>query len=86
MGENQAYKGYYGIFYQESKCIFINSVLNSKDVPREVVKFVIYHEMLHRDDFSHGKAFREKEHKYPAFEECEAFLNSNMHSFDIKEW
>lgn len=80
------YKGYYGIFYHESKCICINAVLNSKDVPREVVKFVIYHEMLHRDIHDHGKYFKELEHKYPRFEEWEAFLDSNMHSFDIKEW
>ena len=83
---DKAYKGYYGVFYHESKCIYINSVLNSKDVPKNVVKFVIYHEMLHRDDFTHGKAFREMEHRYPCFEECEAFLYNNMHSFDIKEW
>ena len=83
---DKPYKGYYGVFYSESKCIYINSVLNSKDVPKEVVKFVIYHEMLHRDICGHGKDFKELEHKYPHFEECEAFLDGNMYSFDIKEW
>ena len=80
------YKTYYGVFYHDDRSIFINSVLNSKDVPREVVKFVIYHELLHRDNHSHDKYFKEEEHKYPHFEDCEAFLHSNMYQFDISEW
>ena len=83
---DRPYKTYYGIFYHDDKSIFINSVLNSNNVRREVVKFVIYHELLHRDNFTHDKAFREQEHKYPHFEDCEAFLYSDMYGFDIKEW
>ena len=83
---DKAYKEYYGVFYHDDHSIFINSVLNSKDVPREVVKFVIYHELLHRDNHSHDKYFKEEEHKYPHFEDCEVFLFNNMHNFDIKEW
>lgn len=81
-----AYKTYYGVYYHDDHSIFINSVLNSKDVPKEVVKFVIYHEFLHRDNHSHDKYFKEAEHKYPHFEDCEAFLFNNMYQFDINEW
>ena len=63
----------------------INSILNSKDVPREVVKFVIYHEMLHRDNPFHNADFRRMEHKYPNYEECEHFLYGKMLEFDINE-
>ena len=81
-----AYRTYYGIHYGLDHYIKINSVLNSKDVPKEVVKFVIYHELLHRDNMSHDNAFRAEEQKYPNYAECEHFLYDNMHHFDIMEW
>jgi len=83
---DKVYRTYYGVHYGLDHSIKINSILNSKDVPREVVKFVIYHEMLHRDNMSHDKYFRLEEQKYPNFEECEHFLMSNMEKFDIAEW
>ena len=85
---DKAYRTYYGL-HQETDGIHtikINSVLNSKDVPKEVVKFVIYHELIHRDNMSHNKEFRLKEHEYPNYEECEHFLYDNMTNFDISEW
>lgn len=83
---DKPYKQFYGRLYHADNSIRINCVLDSKDVPREVVKFVIYHEMLHRDNHSHNKAFKEEEYKYPDYEIHEAFLDSNMYLFDIKEW
>lgn len=64
---DKPYKTYYGIHYYPDHFIKINSILNSKDVPKEVVKFVIYHEMLHRDYYKHNKDFREQEHLYPNY-------------------
>ncbi|MBP3805336.1 MAG: DEAD/DEAH box helicase [Oribacterium sp.] len=83
---DKAVKSYFGMFYPDSNSIFINCVLNSKDVPREVVKFVIYHELLHRDILPHNAEFREREHKYPDYVNCEHFLYDHMNQFDIKEW
>ena len=77
---------YYGIFYYADNSIKINKVLNSESVPEKVVKFVIYHEMLHRDYRYHDAAFKSEEHKYKGYEECEHFLYDNMTQFDIKEW
>ena len=82
----KAYRSYYGVFYGDDNSIRINCVLNSKDVPKEVVKFVIYHEMLHRDIHCHNAEFRRREHMYPGYEELENFLYSHMHQCDIKEW
>ncbi|ORT99097.1 hypothetical protein D081_2171 [Anaerovibrio sp. JC8] len=45
-------KGYFGVYHSGGR-IFINSLLNSPSVPREVVKFIIYHELLHRDNLYH---------------------------------
>lgn len=83
---DKPYKTYYGVYYYNDNSIKINSVLNSKDVPKRVVKFVIYHEMLHRDYSKHDKTFREYEHRFPDFEYCEHFLNRNMEEFDIVNW
>ena len=82
---DKPYKTYYGVHYRKDHSIMINSILNSKDVPREVVKFVIYHEMLHRDNPFHNADFRRLEHEYPNYEECEHFLDGKMLEFDIKD-
>lgn len=78
-------KKYYGCHFTPSHNILINCVLNSKDVPKEVVKFVIYHEMLHLNNMSHDAFFYELEHKYPNYEEWDLFLDAHMKQFDIKE-
>lgn len=83
---DKPYKGFYGRFWRESHNIEINCVLNSKDVNPEVIKYLLYHEMLHRENWYHDSAFREEEHKYPKWEEYDNFLNEKMNKFDIKEW
>lgn len=64
--------------------IKINLVLNSSSVPREVVKYVIYHELLHKNNRTHNSAFREKEHLYPNWTEHERFLENKFPKFNIK--
>ena len=83
---DRPYKLFYARFWFESGSIEINCVLNSKSVPRDVVKYVLYHEMLHRDYPNHDREFRELEHRYPGYEEWDHFLDDNMYRFDIKEW
>ena len=86
---DKPYTTYYGIHNKSDdgvRTIKINSILNSKDVPREVVKYVIYHELLHRDYWPHDKAFRAKEHEYPNYAELDYFLDGHMTKFNILEW
>lgn len=83
---SKAYKGFYGRFWHDSHNIDINCVLNSKDVDPEVIKFILYHEMLHREFSSHDKIFRIEEQKYPKYEYHQHFLEDTMNKFDIKEW
>jgi predicted metal-dependent hydrolase len=64
--------------------IKINSLLNSVDVPRETVKYVIYHELLHRDNMTHDRAFRLLEHQYPNWTQHERFLDYTFPKFDVK--
>lgn len=78
----RAYTSFYGKYYIGGR-IRINCLLNSKDVPREVVKYVIYHEMLHRDNWRHDKVFREKEHEYPDYVKWDRFLDNTLGKFDF---
>ena len=74
---------YFGVFYHDYNLIYINSLLNSVSIPREVVKFVIYHECLHQEFVGHPKEFREKEHLYPNFQECQHFLDYTLRDFEL---
>ena len=82
---DKPYKTYFGKHFGETHDIVINSVLNSKDVPVDVVKYVLYHEMLHKDNMTHNPEFRAKEHLYPNYEQWDHFLDAEMERFDIKE-
>ena len=79
---DKAVGSYYGVFYHDYNLIYINSLLNSESVPKEVVKFVIYHECLHQEFFGHPKEFRDKERKYVDFQEQEHFLDYILRDFD----
>lgn len=79
---DRAVGSYYGMFYHDHNMIYINSLLNSESVPREVVKFVIYHECLHQEFVGHPKEFREKERRYVDFQKQEHFLDYILRDFD----
>jgi hypothetical protein len=80
---DRVYTKYYGIYRATDNSIRINCLLNSPDVPRETVKYVIYHELLHRDYWNHDKAFRAVEHKYPEYTEHERFLDYQISKFEM---
>ena len=79
---DRAVGSYYGMFYHDYNMIYINSLLNSESVPKEVVKFVIYHECLHQEFVGHPKEFREKERRYVDFQKHEHFLDYILRDFD----
>ena len=78
-------KGYFGKYEPRNgdPVVTINCVLNSCDVPREAVKYVIYHELLHRDEMHHTRKFRTMEHRYPDWTEHERFLDVTFPKFDL---
>ena len=80
---DRRYKSYYGQYCYTNGEIRINKLLDSKDVPEDVIKYLIYHELLHRDYHNHDKAFREREHLYPNHTEWDSFLDGQMHKFDL---
>lgn len=81
---DKPYKSFYGKYFIGGR-IRINSLLNSPDVPRETVKFVIYHELLHRDYWYHDKEFYRQEHKYPDYTEHNRFLDYKISEYKF-EW
>ena len=82
---SKPFSGYFGKYsYVPGGDILINCVLNAKGVDPEVVKYVIYHELLHRDYRHHDKAFRAQEHKYPNWVEHERFLKGTFPKFDLR--
>ena len=81
---DKPYRTYYGVYYPAEKSIKINIILNASCVPRETVKYVIYHELLHRDNHLHDKAFRLLEHKYPAYTEHEHFLDYKFGNYRLE--
>lgn len=59
-------KSYFGICRYSDKTIKVNRILNSPKVPRFVLEFLVYHEVLHADmpNNGHDKFFRERERKF----------------------
>ena len=73
-------KGYYGVCFQGGKVgegkIKINLMLNSKEVPKEVIRFVMWHEYLHAylPFEKHSRKFRNLEKLWPSHDESYNFL------------
>lgn len=61
-------KRLWGFFRHQDKCIAINPQLDSPDVPRFVVEFLLYHELLHGDmpSAGHNADFRARERNFVA--------------------
>ncbi|SCY73038.1 Superfamily II DNA or RNA helicase [Lachnospiraceae bacterium XBB2008] len=83
MWTDEYYKSYFGMHYADHR-IYINKILNSVNVPREVVKFVIYHELIHEDIPNHGKEFKLREGLYPNIEDHDHFLDTMFRKYDIR--
>jgi hypothetical protein len=64
------------------RVIAISSVMDSARVPELVTDYVLYHELLHMEDglsFSnrhHGPGFRQRERRFPGWEEAERTLRT----------
>lgn len=65
---SRASKRTWGFFRYQDKCIALNPLLDSPDVPRFVVEFLLYHELLHGDmpSAGHNADFRARERNFVA--------------------
>jgi len=73
--------------------VIISKSLDDRKVPRYVVEYVVFHEMLHifhptihhnGRRFSHTPAFRSNERKFRYFEEADAWIERNVKHFKRK--
>ncbi len=81
----------FGLYYDPLKLIKINRLLDSPSVPRYVIAYVIYHEMLHNvcpayvDEKGithvHSKEFKEREAKFHHFSAAQTWLKENQERF-----
>ena len=72
-----------GFFFAPLNLLAANAVLDSERVPRYVLEFVVYHELLHhakagsgglRRRVHHTKSFREQERSFTHYEDAERWL------------
>lgn len=70
--------------------LYVNKLLSSPKVDREVIKYLIFHELLHINGYwDHDTEFRKREWLYPGSEDLDGFLDSmrleyNMETLDAK--
>lgn len=82
----------YGSYNFRTDTLIINSALDNPGVPRPVVMFILYHELLHKAlGFktkngivrSHTAEFRKAEKAFPHYETIQSYLsNSPLHNTD----
>lgn len=68
--------------------ITINRVLSSPFVDREVIKYLIFHELLHENGYwNHDKEFRSREWQFPRSAEWDGFLDSVLYNvYDFSDY
>lgn len=66
--------------------ININKLLSSPDINEEVIKYVLFHELLHQNGYwDHDDAFRYREWQYPNSAELDAILDSMHLKYNLDE-
>jgi hypothetical protein len=73
-----------GFYFDPLDLLAVNRVFDSERVPRYVLEFVVYHELLHHIDaesgkrrrrVQHTKGFREQERRFSSWADAEAWLS-----------
>lgn len=78
---DKSYRSYFAQYNATTNHIKVNEVLDSKSIPIDVMKFLVYHECLHQLIHGHGEEFRRLERMYPNVEEHEHFLDYKFPDF-----
>jgi hypothetical protein len=77
-------KRIFGHYQPAADTVMISITLDDPRVPKDIIEFVMYHELLHKKlgvqirkgrRYAHTQAFRDKEMLFHAYEEARAFLN-----------
>ena len=66
--------------------IQINKLLSSPEIDVEVIKYLLFHELLHQNGYwNHDEAFRLREWQYPNSAELDATLDTLRLRYDLDE-
>ncbi len=81
----------FGLYHEPLKLIKVHRLLDTENVPKYFLEYVIYHEMLHEvfppytDESGrhriHTKEFKEKEKSFPLYEQAKGWERKNRLSF-----
>ncbi len=67
--------------------IHVNKLLSSPKIDREVIKYLIFHELLHQNGYwDHDNEFRKREWQYPNSAELDGMLDSLFLEFNMEEY
>lgn len=62
----------------------VNKILSSPNVDKEVIKYLIFHELLHQNGYwNHDDEFRKREWQYPNSAELDGFLDSLIFEYNL---
>ena len=66
--------------------IYINKILSSPKVDKEVIKYLIFHELLHQNGYwNHDEEFRKREWQYPNSAELDSILDTLRLEYNMDE-
>lgn len=87
---NKPVRSYFGLCtkYEENDYVIkINKLLSSSKVSKDVIKYLIYHELLHANGYwNHDEVFRSNEWKYPKSEEHDGFLDEIANKYNVEKY
>lgn len=76
----------FGVNGRQEYEIHINKLLSSPEVDREVIKYLIFHELLHRNGYwNHDGEFRKREWQYPNSAELDGILDTLSLKYNMDE-
>ena len=76
----------FGKIEEAQYVITINKMLSSPQVDREIIKYLIFHELLHENGYwNHDMEFRSREWQYPNSAEWDGFLDTLHLEYDTDE-
>jgi predicted metal-dependent hydrolase len=76
-----------GFYDQERNLLVVSRNFDQKNVPEDIIRYLVYHEMLHMQYPSiqkngrrivHSRQFRETEKQFPQYEEIQDWLKLNL--------
>lgn len=87
---NKPLRSYFGMctkYGENDYLIKINKLLSSSKVSKDILKYLIYHELLHANGYwNHDEVFRSNEWRYPNSAEYDGFLDEISNKYNVERY